>query len=109
MQILRQYQPDGTHVPHPEIALDCETASLLRGFLLPVFETATNWADLRRRLVSKGYDIAFRDGHMVLLNLETQQTLCTGTVLGTPLRSLAARLGRPTVIAHRDGASGEFG
>ena len=73
MQILRQYQPDGTHVPHPEIALDCETASLLRGFLLPVFETATNWADLRRRLVSKGYDIAFRDGHMVLLNLETSR------------------------------------
>jgi hypothetical protein len=109
MHILRPYQPDGTPVPHPAAVLDCETASLLRGFLLPVFDAALNWADLRRRLVAKGYDIAFREGHMVLRNLETQQTLCTGTVLGAPLRSLAARLGRPTVIAHRDGASGELG
>ena len=90
-------------------ALDCETASLLRGFLLPLFEQATDWEDLRGHLVAKGYDIAFSEGHMVLRNLETGRTLCTGSVFGTPLRSLVARLGRPHVIAHRDGATGEFG
>ncbi len=108
MQTLQQHQPAATPFPFQGYPLDCETASLLRGFLLPVFETATGWPELRRRLVAKGYDIAFRDGHMVLINLETRQALCTGTVLGMPLRSLAARLGRPTVIAHRDGATGEL-
>ncbi|WP_146584804.1 hypothetical protein [Puniceibacterium confluentis] len=109
MQTLRQHQPTGAPVPHPGIGLDCETASLMRGFLLPIFETARDWSDLRQRLVSKGYDIAFRDGHMVLLNLDTREALCTGTVLGSPLRSLAARLGRAHVIANRDGATGELG
>ncbi len=97
--------PSGKRFP---TRLDCETASLLRGFLLPLFEQATGWEDLRGHLLAKGYDIAFSEGHMVLRNIETGRTLCTGSMFGTPLRSLAARLGRPHVVAHRDGATGEF-
>lgn len=86
--------------------LDCETQALLRGFLTPILEKAKSWADLSDRLQVKGYGIAFRRGHLVLINMDTGAALCTGSSLGVPLRALSARLGRPCVKVHRDGASG---
>ncbi|SNR33129.1 hypothetical protein [Puniceibacterium sediminis] len=106
MQSLRQHPPVGTLVSPPQATLDCETASLLRRFLLPIFENSNDWTNLRRRLMAKGYEIVFRDGQMILCNIETGQTLCTSSLLGAPLRILVARLGRARVIAHRDGATG---
>ncbi len=49
---------------HP--APDCETAMLLRSFLLPSVEAAGSWADLSDRLAGMGHDIAFREGHLVV-------------------------------------------
>lgn len=89
--------------------LDCETSALLRGFLTPIFEHASSWADLKAQLAAKGYNLAFHAGHMVVLNVDTHQPLCTGAALGVPLRTLSARLGRPCVKVHRDGMSGHLG
>ncbi|SFB01869.1 hypothetical protein SAMN05421688_2421 [Poseidonocella pacifica] len=88
--------------------LDFETKVLLRGFLLPLIEDAESWEQLREALGERGYDIAFRMGHMVIVTQETGQPLCTGQCLGTPLKSLAARLGRPQIRLHQGGHSAEF-
>lgn len=88
--------------------LDCETLALLRSFLTPLLEAAGSWGDLVERLAAKGYGVAFRDGHLVVINAETDMPICTGTMLGVPLRTLAARLGRPCVKSHRDGHSGNL-
>ncbi|KMK65690.1 hypothetical protein [Puniceibacterium sp. IMCC21224] len=88
--------------------LDCETQALLRAFLTPIMEKARSWSDLSTLLRIKGYGIAFREGHLVLINADTGTPLCTGATLGVPLRTLAARLGRPCVVAHRDGISGHL-
>ncbi|MDU8910099.1 hypothetical protein [Aestuariicoccus sp. MJ-SS9] len=87
---------------------DCETAALLRAFLTPILERASSWDDLTRGLAGKGYGIAFRAGHLVLLRLDTGAAVCTGQFLGVPLRSLSARLGRPCVKVHRGGRSGSL-
>lgn len=97
-------QPMGT-LPAP---LDCETVALLRGFLTPILESATGWADLADRLDQKGYGIAFREGHMVITDADTDSGICTGANLGVPLRALSARLGRPCIKVHRDGHSGRL-
>lgn len=110
--------------PHPKITLDrvsgpaandpipvppdCETAALLRGFLTPILEQARSWDELTRRLGAKGYGIAFRAGHLVLLRLDTGAAVCTGRFLGVPLRVLSDRLGRPHVKVHRGGLSGSL-
>ncbi|WP_439122824.1 hypothetical protein [Marivita sp.] len=74
--------------------LDSETAMLLRTVLLPHFERATSWGDLCDRLASKGYEITFRGGHLVLAD-ESGKPVCTGAMIGSPLSRLAERLGRP--------------
>ena len=48
--------------------LDCETNALLRLFLAPILETAPDWASLAEALGEKGYDLCFREGHLVILN-----------------------------------------
>lgn len=92
-------------LPQP---LDSETASLLRLFLGPVFENATDWHDLSRTLADKGYGLGFRQGRMVLLNGETKEPVCTGQAMGMPLSILASRLGRPCIRAHANGETGEL-
>lgn len=76
------------------IPLDSETAMLLRTVLLPHFERATSWGDLCARLSSKGYEITFRGGHLVVAD-DAGKPVCTGAMIGSPLSRLAERLGRP--------------
>ena len=87
-------------MPHP---LDSETAMLLRTVLLPHFEHATSWGDLCARLASKGYEITFREGHLVLTD-DTGKPVCTGSMIGSPLARLADRLGRPKLRSDCSGA-----
>lgn len=87
---------------------DSETAALMRAFLTPVLEQATSWDGLIRDLARKGYGIAFRAGHLVLLRLDTGAAVCTGRFLGVPLRSLSERIGRPCIKVHRGGRSGSL-
>lgn len=84
--------------------LDSETAMLLRTVLLPHFERATSWGDLCARLASKGYEITFRNGHLVLAD-DTGKPVCTGSMIGSPLARLAERLGRPKLRTDCSGAS----
>ncbi|MFP7569233.1 hypothetical protein [Marivita sp. S2033] len=86
------------------VPLDSETAMLLRSVLLPHFEHATSWGDLCRRLASKGYDITFRAGHLVLTD-ESGKPVCTGAMIGSPLSRLADRLGRPKLRSDCSGAT----
>lgn len=84
--------------------LDSETATLLRAFLLRHFEQAQSWADLCSRLKSKGFEIAFRSGHLVLID-ENDNAVCTGSMIGSPLSELAERLGRPKLRSDCTGAT----
>ena len=87
---------------------DSETVSLLRSFLCPILEQAKDWQNLRSTLTQRGYALAFREGHMVIVEADTNRVICTGQHIGTPLRSLVERFGRPIVVVHRGGASGEL-
>ncbi|TCS65327.1 hypothetical protein EDD52_104113 [Primorskyibacter sedentarius] len=87
---------------------DSETVSLLRSFLCPILDQARDWKNLRATLVKRGYGLAFREGHMVIVEADTDRVICTGQHIGTPLRSLVQRLGRPSVVVHRNGLSGEL-
>ncbi|MCT4554864.1 MAG: hypothetical protein N4A53_09280 [Pelagimonas sp.] len=89
-------------LPQPR---DCETLYLWRCVLMPVVEGAHSWQALAQDLSHKGYGLGFCRGHLVILD-EAGAPLCTGSSLGTPLRDLAARLGRPNVRAHANGVSG---
>ena len=103
-----------SHPPHAADSgdsppLDCETAALFRSVLCPVFDAAASWGDLIHRLAGKGYGLAIRDGRLVLLDMSTGARVCTARYLGTNLRELSARLGRPVIQARRDApASGDF-
>lgn len=85
--------------------LDCETRSLFRLFLAPILEHATSWFEIAEMLREKGYEMTFREGHLVILN-DLGEALCTGSDIGVPMSRIAARIGRPCVLAHRDGHSG---
>ncbi|MGG7646164.1 hypothetical protein ACQ5SP_15235 [Rhodovulum sp. YNF3179] len=88
---------------------DSETAALLRAALRPVFDGASDWAGLIAALGRRGVRLAIREGRLVLTDGETGRRICTARLLGHPLADLAARLGRPCVLARRDApAAGEF-
>ncbi|SMC53346.1 hypothetical protein [Primorskyibacter flagellatus] len=87
---------------------DSETVSLLRSFLCPILEQAKDWHHLRGTLTQRGYSLAFQEGHMVIVESDTNRVMCTGQHIGTPLRSLVERFGRPCVAVHRGGTSGEL-
>lgn len=89
--------------PGMPLPLDSETAMLLRTVLLPHFERATSWGDLCARLAAKGYEITFRNGHLVLAD-ESGKPVCTGSMIGSPLARLAERLGRPKLRTDCTGA-----
>lgn len=88
--------------------MDCETQALLRLFLSPILETASNWRELSDRLEKKGYGLSFRQGRLVILN-DQGDAICTGRGLGVPLVAIAERIGRPSIRAQADGTSGELG
>ena len=85
---------------------DCETAALLRACLCPVFDGATSWKGLAERLGARGYGLAIRDGHLVVKDRASGRHVCSARDLGTSLRDLAQRLGRPMVLARRDRVAG---
>lgn len=91
------------HTPPLPVAIDSESAATFRLCLMPVFDTAQSWADLHRTLRRKGYDLAFRLGHLVVLREGRDDPIFTGQGLGAPLRSLVARLGRPALRMQPDG------
>ncbi len=92
----------------PRISIDSETACLLRSFMVPAINSARDWRDLHSTLERKGFTIAFRDGRLVFKSLDNGREICTGRFLGTPLRELAKRLGRPSIRAHVDGHTGSL-
>ncbi|MHA6324594.1 hypothetical protein [Roseivivax sp. CAU 1753] len=103
---MQNLTPNDAQFPSLPDRLDCETAALMRGFLRPIFEQAQGWADLVTRLAARGYDLAFREGRLVILSHDDQRPICTGRDLGEPLITLAARFGRPQLKSGRDGRSG---
>lgn len=88
--------------------LDSETACLLRSFMVPAINTAQDWRDLHAILERKGFSVAFRDGRLIFKSLDNGREICTGDFLGTPLRDLAKRLGRPSVRSSVDGHTGSL-
>lgn len=97
---LRQPDPAG---------MDSETAALFRARLCPLFDCAQSWGELAQTLETKGFGLAFRDGRLVLTDQANGKRVCSIRFLGTNLRALVARLGRPMVLARRDRpAAGEL-
>lgn len=92
--------------PQQADRLDSETASLMRCYMVPTIQRARNWSELNETLRRKGLTIGFRDGRLIFKRLETGEELCTGQFLGTPLRELVRKLGRPNVRINPDGHTG---
>ena len=88
-------------------AIDCETQTLLRLFLGPILETASNWDEIKGRFTEKGYGISIRDGRLVILN-EKGTALCTARGLGVPFAQIANRIGHPNLRMSPDGRVGEL-
>jgi hypothetical protein len=82
-----------TELPAP---MDCETQSLMRMFMVPIFDAAQDWKDLASRLTARGYKLAFRSGRMVILD-DMGKALSTGRGLGVPMADLTAKWGAPQV------------
>lgn len=87
--------------PHSP-TLDCETAALMRGWMLPILDRAASWQALCETLHTKGYALGFREGHLCLTDQISGSPVCTLRSLGTGLRELVTRLGRPVVRPSRD-------
>ncbi|MGR3502306.1 hypothetical protein [Pseudaestuariivita sp.] len=85
-----------------------EEAVALRSVLLPVFHAASDWPELQKKLAQKGFGLSFQKGRMVLTDIATGMAICTGRFLGTPLKEISARLGRPSIVALPGGTRGAF-
>ena len=77
--------------------LDSETTILMRSWIRPLVEQATNWPALADSLSRRGYALSFRRGRLWLTRAETGDKVYTMRHLGASTRDLAARLGRPAV------------
>ena len=94
---------DGDH--HP----DLESAVLLRGLVLPAFETAKSWSELAESLECIGFGLSIKDGHLTLVDTDHRAGICTGRFLGKPLVELSGKLGKPIIRATLSGdACGEI-
>lgn len=100
------FEDERLHAAAERVAIDSETACLLRSFMVPAINSARDWSDLHTRLQRKGFSVAFRDGRLVFKSLDNGKEVCTGQFLGTPLKELVKKLGRPCVRAHSDGHTG---
>ena len=89
--------------PESSNRLDCETGVLLRAMLAPVFQQATSWGNLSRKLARKGFGLVFHQGPLVLTDMDSGERICSCKYLGHPLRALSLRLGRAKVLASHDG------
>jgi hypothetical protein len=104
---------DGFAHPHPTgidtPAIDSESAALFRAWVCPLLARAESWSGLAATLAARGYGLAIRDGRLVLIRHDSGECLCSLRFLGTSLRELAGRLGRPMVRPLPGGSgSGEF-
>ena len=94
---------------HDGAEMDCETATLLRAHLAPLFEEAESWQALRAELAARGLKLAIRGGRLTVIGAASGRAICTASFLGVPLAALSARLGRPCVVAlPGSDAAGEF-
>ncbi|MGY3438672.1 MULTISPECIES: hypothetical protein [unclassified Marinovum] len=89
--------------PQASNRLDCETGVLLRTLLEPVFQQATSWGNLRRKLSGKGFGLRFHDGRLVLTDKASDERICSCKFLGHSLQSLSTKLGRARVMASTQG------
>jgi hypothetical protein len=98
--------------PAPSIdapAIDSESAALFRAWACPLLARAESWAGLAASFEARGYGLAIRDGRLVLIRRAGGECLCSLRFLGSSLRELAARLGRPMVRPlPGGGSSGEL-
>lgn len=83
--------------------VDQETRTHLMLFLAPVLDRATDWANLEKELVKRGYDLDFEDGRLVISDSYTGVAVCCGSDVGHPLRALSDRLGRPKLRVDSTG------
>lgn len=100
-----------TQRPEPAATaeLDCESAALFRASLSPLFDRAASWAALIEGLALRGYRLAIREARLVLIDTTSGRRVCSARYLGTNLRDLSGRLGRPCVVAQWDRpAAAEF-
>lgn len=88
----------GRQMTHGPARIDCETASLLRAVLLPIFDAARSWTDLIDQLEAKGYHPMFRGGELCLTKQSDGSRICGLRFLGLEMRDLVQRLGRPCVL-----------
>ncbi len=77
--------------------IDSESAILLRCWLQPLIDGASSWDELSDTLEKHGYALAFCEGRLCLTRGPGGACLCSMRYLGTGLRELSARLGRPAV------------
>lgn len=82
-----------------ESRMDVETSIFLRCHLSGDFTRARSWAGLLQRLAGKGFHLSFQDGRLALICNCTGVALCTCGFLGFRFAELAARLGKPAVLA----------
>ncbi len=89
-------EPDVPQIPDAP-RLDCETAVLIRSWLRPLIDNATGWSALLEALSGKGYALTYGNGTLWLSEAGTGRRICTMRHLGSGLRDLASRLGRPAL------------
>ncbi|GAB5437686.1 MAG: hypothetical protein FalmKO_28110 [Falsiruegeria mediterranea] len=99
----------GRQMTHGPARIDCETASLLRAILLPLFASATSWTDLIDKLEAKGFHPMFRTGQLCLTKQSDGSRICGLRFLGLDIYELVLRFGRPCVMPHSgSSADGEI-
>ncbi|WP_236626155.1 hypothetical protein [Actibacterium mucosum] len=72
--------------------LDTEMAALLRISLLPSFETANSWSELKLALASKGFYLRHAQDLLKLCDSISHIEICTTQFLGVPADELQQRL-----------------
>ncbi|WP_050927976.1 hypothetical protein [Aestuariivita boseongensis] len=102
------FEEERLHSAAQSAALDSETACLLRSFLVPAINAARDWHELTVKLHDMGYDLSFRDGRLIFKRANDGAEIGTGEFMGTPLRSLVDKLGRPSIRVSPDGHTGSL-
>jgi len=90
--------PMATGANDPDSPLiDSESAALLRCWVQPIIARAASWHALDSALALHGYALVFRRGRLCLAHRQNGACICSMRYLGTSLKELSARLGRPAV------------
>lgn len=78
-------------------AMDYETSAMMRSWIHPLVTQSTCWPSLTEALRRRGYTLGFRDGRLWLTDADSGDKVCTMRHMGSSMRDLASRLGRPAV------------